>query len=122
MSGDESNKEEVCAYQVYRTQKEGAHKKSELFDGVYLMMGRDAREAMKKEQRQRYELRGDRQYAPALRSQPPKTSNELPTPRQPNPMPLPKPMVPEGREFKIVKPRKINESVRKSPEHSREDK
>ncbi|KAG1832634.1 hypothetical protein EV424DRAFT_1342177 [Suillus variegatus] len=121
MSSDESD-EEIYAYPVYRTQKEGMCKKSEVFDGVYLTMGRDTWEAMKKEQCQRYELWGDRQYTPALRSQPLKTSNELPTPRQPNPTLPPKPTVPEGCEFKIVEPRKINESVRKSLEHPREDK
>ncbi|KAG2112069.1 uncharacterized protein F5147DRAFT_651167 [Suillus discolor] len=110
MSGDDSDNEEVCAYPVCRTQKEGTHKKSEVFDGVYPMMGRDAWEAMKKEQRQRYELWRDRQYAPVSRSQPPKTSNELPTLRKSNPTLPPKPTVPEGREFKIAKPRKINES------------
>ncbi|KAG2756195.1 hypothetical protein P692DRAFT_20814946 [Suillus brevipes Sb2] len=38
------------AYPAYRTQREGTHKQTEIFDGVYPSKGQEAREEMKKEQ------------------------------------------------------------------------
>ncbi|KAG2079508.1 uncharacterized protein F5147DRAFT_592260, partial [Suillus discolor] len=52
VSDEESEEEELRTYPVYRTPKDGARKRSEVFDGVYPSKGRDAREEIKKEQRQ----------------------------------------------------------------------
>ncbi|KAG1776133.1 hypothetical protein EV702DRAFT_1046303 [Suillus placidus] len=53
------SKDEIEAHPAYRTEKEGTHKRTEIFDGVYPSKGRDTRDEMKKGQRQRYKLRGD---------------------------------------------------------------
>jgi hypothetical protein len=70
VSEEESEEEEMRAYPAYRTQREGTRKQTVIFDGVYPSKGQEAREEMKKEQCQRYELRGERTYTPVSKSPP----------------------------------------------------
>jgi hypothetical protein len=117
ISNEETEQERMRAYPAYRTQREGAHKRTEIFNGVYPSKGWDAREEMKKEQHQRYELRGGRQYAPVSKLSKPLSE----VPEKPTMPPPPKLMVPEAREFKLAEPKGNFESVRKPPGNPREE-
>ncbi|KAG1782093.1 hypothetical protein EV702DRAFT_1041807 [Suillus placidus] len=112
---EKESEDEKEAYPAYRTEKEGARKRTEIFDGIYPSKGRDTRDETKKGQHQRDELRGDRQYAPG--------SKQVPIIKPPPPVPSfvlviekpivhPKLPVPEARDFQPVMPKKSSESVK----------